>query len=73
MESEEMRPILNPKGPNKQDTEELIRALSTVLESYTWPDVKIYTGKMIKAIIKGYEIQSKKKYDGYLPEHYVQR
>ena len=63
-----IKPILNPQGHNKQDTEELIKSLSPTLKSNTWPEVKDNTIKMIKQIVKGYEIQSGEKYNGFLPE-----
>lgn len=69
-ETTEIRPILNPRGPNKQETEELIEILSTVLDDPTAsPGVKDYTVEMIKAVKKGYEIQSEQVYDGFWPEN----
>jgi hypothetical protein len=66
--SEAQRPIYNPHGPNMLETEELIKALSTVLKSDTWAGVKNYTMETIGAIVKGYEEQSGQKYTGFFPE-----
>lgn len=65
---EEIRPIYPPEGKSKQDTEEVIRALSTVLKSNTWFEFKEHTKETIRRIVKGYEQQSGQKYDGFLPE-----
>lgn len=73
IDAREIKPIFNPAGPDRQATEELIRALSTVLDSpATGSETKAYTSKMILAIKEGYEIQSEEKYKGFLPElHFV--
>ena len=60
-----VEPIFNPDGPDKEATEELIKALSTALINST---VGNYTRRMIEAVKEGYERQSKQKYSGFLPE-----
>ena len=60
-----VEPIFNPDGPDKEATEELIKVLSTALDS---PTVRNYTRRIIEAVKKGYERQSEQKYDGFLPK-----
>jgi hypothetical protein len=63
-----MEPIFNPRGPDMQATEDVIKALSTVLdECYNYPETKTYVNTMIQALVKGYRMQSGKKYTGFLP------
>jgi hypothetical protein len=65
---EAQRPIFNPNGSNMLETEELVKALSTVLASDTWSGVKNYTLETIRAVVKGYEEQSGQRYTGFFPE-----
>lgn len=65
---EEIELIINPNGPDKKATEELIKALSTVFTSNTSPKVKEYTRGIIKGVGKGYEMQTGEKYEGFFPE-----
>ena len=61
----EIDPILNPDGPNKSITQEIIEALSTVFEEKTASCMtKDYAEKLILGLKKGYEMQSGEKYDG---------
>lgn len=56
-----IEPILNPDGPNKEATDELIEALSEVANSKSF--AKDYAKNLIEAIKKGYEIQTGEKYE----------
>ena len=56
-------PVLNPCGPDKQATESLIDALSTVLDSKdVSPAARDFAKGLIEAVEEGYEIQSGEKY-----------
>ncbi len=52
---EDIDAILNPNGPDRKATTELIDALSTALKS---PRIGDYTKELIEKIKKGYKIQS---------------
>ncbi len=57
-------PILNPEGPNRIITQEIIDALSTVFKDETASCMaKDYAEKLILSLKKGYENQSGEKYD----------
>jgi hypothetical protein len=61
-------PIFNDAGPNQEQTERLIVALSSVLNDKTVDDfTKSYTSNYIEGLVKGYEIQSRRKYEGRMP------
>ena len=63
-----MKPILRPEGPDLKDTEELIKTISTTLDSpYAYPDVKNHIRETIDAIVEGYKTQSGKEYTGFYP------
>ena len=63
-----MTPIFNPNGPNLQETEDLICAFSRALEYSITPEITACTIRMIREFKMGYEEQSGKQYDGFLPE-----
>lgn len=55
----QIEPVLNPNGPNKQVTKDLIEALSKVPKSsLAYQNAQ----NLIEAVKKGYEIQSGEEY-----------
>jgi hypothetical protein len=57
--------IINPGGPNLKETETLIKYISIDLDNRKARD---FTLKTVNKIIKGYEFQAGKEYDGYKPD-----
>ncbi|MGV8151695.1 MAG: hypothetical protein ACP5OG_01315 [Candidatus Nanoarchaeia archaeon] len=55
----EFKPILNPRGPNIEELEDLINALSQTQKNPLFNDC---SSELINALKKGYEIQSTKEY-----------
>ncbi len=55
--------ILNPSGADLKETEKLIKYISNSLK----PGNKDYIMEVVDRIVAGYEHQSGKDYDGYLP------
>jgi hypothetical protein len=56
-------PIFNPNEPNKIITNELIEAISTILNDEKISCMaKEYARELIESIKKGYEIQTGEKY-----------
>ena len=63
------KPIYNPNGVNLSFPESLIVDLnSEVLNKPTDERTRNYTINFIKELVQGYENQSEKKYEGFLPE-----
>ena len=64
------RAIFNHDGPNMEKTEEVIKALSTVLDSSTTGhETKNHTYEIIQRLVEGYKEQSGEEYTGVLPEY----